>query len=73
LEYAIRGDQVIQDGLKLNGTYQLLVYADDVNLLGVSVHAGTLMVASKEIGLDVNDVPDHLSESAFRTKSRYED
>ena len=32
LEYAIRRVQVIQDGLKLNGTHQLLAYADDVNL-----------------------------------------
>jgi len=38
LEKAIRRVQVNQDGLKLNGTQQLLVYANDVNLLGRSIH-----------------------------------
>jgi len=33
LEYAIRRIHVNQNGLKLNGTHQLLVYADDVNML----------------------------------------
>jgi hypothetical protein len=32
------GVQVNQEGLKLNGTYQLLIYADDDNTLGRSVH-----------------------------------
>jgi hypothetical protein len=39
LEYAItRVHQVNQDGLKLNGTHQLLAYAGDVNILGGSLH-----------------------------------
>jgi len=38
LEYAIRRVQVNQDGLKLNGTHLLLAYADDVNIMGGSVH-----------------------------------
>jgi len=55
----IRRVQVIQDGWKLNGTHQLLVYGDDVNILGRSVptikeNAVSLVVASQEIGLEVN-------------------
>jgi len=51
--------QVNQDGLNLNGTYQLLVYADDVNILGGRIHimkknTEALVVASKDIGLEVN-------------------
>jgi hypothetical protein len=38
LECAIRRVQVNQNGLKLNGTHPLLVYADDVNVWGGSLH-----------------------------------
>jgi hypothetical protein len=37
LECAIRKVEVNQVGLKLNGTHQLLAYADDVFIMGGSV------------------------------------
>jgi len=60
LEYAIKRTEVNQDGLKLHGTHKLLLYADDVNILGGSLHTTkknthALVVASKETGLEVND------------------
>ena len=58
LEYAIRGVQINQAGFKLNGAYQLLVYADD-NTLGGSTHpikknTEALVAASEETGLEAN-------------------
>ena len=59
LECAIRRGHVNQMGLKLNGTRQFLVYADDVNVLAGRTHtmkknAEVSRVASKENGLVVN-------------------
>ena len=59
LEYAIRRVQVNRDGLKLNGTHQLLAYADDVNVLGGSIHtlkenAEALVAGTRGIGLEVS-------------------
>jgi hypothetical protein len=70
LEYVIRRVQVNQKVLNLNGTHQLLVYAFDVNILRGSVHtikknAETLVVASKETGLEVN-----ADKSKFMVMSR---
>jgi hypothetical protein len=58
LELDIRKAQGNQMGLKLNGSHQLLVYADDVNLLGdndtIKKNTELLIGASKEVGLEVN-------------------
>jgi hypothetical protein len=48
-----------QEGLKLNGTHQILPYADDMNLLGDNIdtikkNTETLIDASKEVGLEIN-------------------
>ena len=45
--------------MKLNGTHQLMAYADYVNILGGSIHnlkenADVLVAATREIGLEVN-------------------
>jgi hypothetical protein len=53
LEFAIRRVQENQDGLKLNGTHQRLIYSEDVNVLERGVHTikkntKALVVASME-------------------------
>jgi hypothetical protein len=50
LECSIRKVQENQVGLKLNGTRQLVAYADDVNMLG---NTETIIDTNKEIRLEV--------------------
>jgi len=59
LEYAIRRVQVNEYGMKLNDIHQLLVYSDDVKILGGSVrttkeNAEAFVVVRKETELEVN-------------------
>ncbi|KAJ4431482.1 hypothetical protein ANN_20080 [Periplaneta americana] len=58
-KYAIKKVQNNTEGLELNGLHQLLVYADNVNMLGenpqtIRENAEILVEASKAIGLEVN-------------------
>ena len=60
--------------MNLNGTHQILFYAEDVNILRGSVHiirekTATLLVASKEIDLEIN--PDKKSARSCRDESQY--
>ena len=59
LEYAVRSIQANQKGLEFDGTFQLLIYAGNVNVLGGSIHTvrkntDALLIASKKIGLELN-------------------
>ncbi|KAJ4434729.1 hypothetical protein ANN_23297 [Periplaneta americana] len=59
VKYAIRKVQDNREDLELNGLHQLLVYADDVNMLGeksqtIRENTEILLEANKPIGLEVN-------------------
>ncbi|KAJ4448552.1 hypothetical protein ANN_10570 [Periplaneta americana] len=58
-QYAIRKVQDNRQGLELNGLHQLLIYADDVNMLGenpqtIRENKEILFEASKAIGRNFN-------------------
>jgi hypothetical protein len=59
LKYTTKNVQENQVGLKLRRTHQLLVYADDMTLLGDNIdtikkNTESLTDASKEVGLEVS-------------------
>jgi hypothetical protein len=59
LEYAIRKVQQNQVSLEMSGTHQLLVYADDINLLSdginnIKENIEIILEASRDVGLEIN-------------------
>jgi hypothetical protein len=59
LKYAIRRVQDNHEGPRLNGTHQLLAYADDANIVAENIdiiqkNTKAVLNASKKVGLEMN-------------------
>ena len=62
LEYNIRSIQANHKGLKLDGTHQLLIYTDDVNILVSSIH--TIQNNTEALVVSINPLPSLTLQSA---------
>jgi hypothetical protein len=76
LEYAIWRVEENQERLKLNGTRQILAYADD-NIVGENIpyrKTKALLYASKEVGLEVKpEKIKYMLVSEGRTEAKHKD
>jgi hypothetical protein len=74
--YAIRRVRVKQEGLKLNGVHQVLVYADDINISVRSIrttneYTNALRFDNKKTWLEVNaDKSKHMDLSRVQNARR---
>jgi hypothetical protein len=72
LEYAVRQVQENEVSLELNGTHQLLVYADNVNLLGNTINIIKRTQKPSRNKCREDEVCDYVSPE-LRTEPEYKD